>query len=78
MASPRRSCATNLARLSVDRVVIGKILNHAEQEVTAIYDRHRYDAEKQRALQGWAHRLLEIVGGSDDDKVVSMATRRPT
>jgi integrase len=74
----RRSCATNLARLGVDRVVIGKVLNHAEQEVTAIYDRHKYDAEKRRALEAWAHRLREIVGGSDDAKVVSIATRRPS
>ena len=30
--------------------MITKILNHAESEVTAVYDRHRYDLEKRRAL----------------------------
>ena len=73
----RRTAARHMAKLGVDRVVIAKILNHAEQEVTAIYDRHRYDAEKRRALEAWAQRLGEIVGGSDDAKVVSIATRRP-
>src|SRR5579872_974 len=57
----RRSCATGMARLGVDRIVIAKILNHADREVTAIYDRHRYDEEKRRALQLWAERLLIIV-----------------
>jgi integrase len=33
----RRTVATNLAKLGVDRVVIGKVLNHAENEVTAVY-----------------------------------------
>jgi hypothetical protein len=57
--------------------VIGKVLNHAEQEVTAVYDRHRYDAEKRRALEAWAQRIEEIVGGPDDGKVVSISTGRP-
>ena len=69
----RRTAATHMAKLGVDRVVIGKVLNHAEQEVTAIYDRHRYDAEKRRALELWARRIEEIVGGSDDGKVVSIS-----
>jgi integrase len=72
----RRTCATNLARLGVDRVVIGKVLNHAEQEVTAVYDRHRYDAEKRRALELWGQRLAAIVDGSDGRNVLSLALVR--
>lgn len=72
----RRSCATNLARLGVDRVVIGKVLNHAEQEVTAVYDRHRYDAEKRRALELWGQRLAAIIDGRDDGNIVSLAAAR--
>jgi integrase len=59
----RRTAATYMAKLGVERVVIAKILNHAETEVTAIYDRHRYDAEKRRALDLWGERLKAIVGG---------------
>jgi integrase len=73
----RRTAATHMAKLGIDRVVIAKILNHAEREVTAIYDRHRYEAEMRRALEAWGQRLQEIVSGSDDDRVVSLATRRP-
>ena len=72
----RRSAATNLARLGVDRVVIGKVLNHAESEVTAVYDRHRYDGEKKQALEKWGHRLAAIVDGLNDDNVVSLAAAR--
>jgi integrase len=72
----RRTAATHMAKLGVDRVVISKVLNHAEQEVTAIYDRHRYDTEKRRALDLWAQRLKEIVGGRHDARIVSIASAR--
>jgi len=40
---------------------VRKILNHVEKEVTAVYDRHSYDAEKREALEAWAKRLMMIV-----------------
>jgi integrase len=58
----RRTAATYMAKLGVERVVIGKVLNHAEREVTAIYDRHRYDREKRRALDLWGETLAALVG----------------
>jgi integrase len=72
----RRTAATNMARLGVDRVVIGKVLNHAENEVTAVYDRHQYDREKQRALDLWGERLAAIINGADGDNVVQLAAAR--
>jgi integrase len=71
----RRTAATYMAKLGVDRVVIGKVLNHAEPEVTAIYDRHRYDLEKRRALELWAARLKEIVELAPSGNVVSLPDR---
>jgi integrase len=71
----RRTAATYMAKLGVDRVVIGKVLNHAEAEVTAIYDRHRYDLEKRRALELWAARLKEIVELAPSGNVVSLPDR---
>ena len=70
----RRTAATHMAKLGVDRVVIAKVLNHAESEVTAVYDRHRYDAEKRRALDLWSQRLAAIVGGTEGGNVVQLAT----
>ena len=65
-----------MAKLGVDRVVIAKILNHAEPEVTAVYDRHRYDAEKKLALNAWGAELERLVDPSraGSDTLVQMTT----
>jgi integrase len=63
----RRTVASQMAALGIDRVVTGKLLNHASVDrdtVTGmIYDRHSYDSEKRRAADRWADRLVEIVEG---------------
>jgi integrase len=58
----RRTAASHMASLGVTRFVIARVLNHAERDVTAVYDRHSYDAEKRAALEAWGRRLVEIVG----------------
>lgn len=67
----RRTFATNLAKLKVDRTVLGKILNHKKMSgdnlVTAIYDRHDYIEEKRKALIKWADRLNEILNEKDEE-----------
>ena len=59
----RRTAASMMASAGVNRVVIGKILNHAEPGVTAVYDRHSYDPEKRAALDAWGQRVEQIVAG---------------
>ncbi len=75
----RRTAASNMAALGINRLVISKILNHVENSVTAIYDRHGYDAEKRHALEAWAAHLEEILSGKPrSENVVSLvATREP-
>ena len=57
----RRTMASNLAEMGVNRTVLGKILNHkglsGDNSVTAIYDRYDYLEEKRKALEEWSHRL---------------------
>jgi integrase len=65
----RRTCATNLAKLGIDRIVISKLLNHAEGGVTSIYDRHARDDEKRAAMDRWAARLVAVVDETDDNVV---------
>jgi integrase len=65
-----------MARLGVDRLVVSKILNHAEGGVTQVYDRHRYDAEKRAALDRWALHLQAIVDGTGGGNVVQLAAAR--
>jgi hypothetical protein len=40
---------------------VSKILNHVETRVTAMYDRHSYDAEKRAALDFWGRRVEAIL-----------------
>jgi integrase len=71
----RRTAASNMTALGINRLVVSKILNHVETGVTAVYDRHGYDAEKRHALEVWAARLEEIVSGKlPASNVVPLAT----
>ena len=59
--------------MGINRLTVAKILNHAEHEVTAVYDRHSYDQEKRQALDAWGPRLEKIVTGTrKTGKIVSL------
>lgn len=61
----RRTAASYMAELGVDRTVLGKVLNHkglaGDDQVTAIYDRHEYIKEKKIALLKWNRLLSQIL-----------------
>ena len=57
----RRTAASRMTSAGVSRLVVGKVLNHVERGVTAVYDRHAYDQEKRAALDTWARELKAIV-----------------
>jgi hypothetical protein len=50
-----------MTSMGIPRLVVQKILNHVETGVTAVYDRHSYDAEKKDALDKWAKRLMRML-----------------
>jgi integrase len=60
----RRTAASHMTSIGISRLVVSKILNHAEPGVTAVYDRHSYDAEKRAALEAWGQRLEKITGAN--------------
>ncbi|MES2001571.1 MAG: tyrosine-type recombinase/integrase [Pseudomonadota bacterium] len=67
----RRTAATEMVRLGVLEEVVGKVLNHTPQGVTAkIYALHRYEPEKRNALDRWAAEVFRAVEGRSHDKVV--------
>ena len=73
----RRTCASGLAELSIDRLIVGKVLGHADQSITGVYDRYGYWPEKKRALDAWGARLTEIISGEPAaDNVVRLAAGR--
>lgn len=61
--------------MGISRLTVKKILNQAERDVTAVYDRHSYDPEKRAALVAWGRRLEAIVGG--DQRPVVVPLQRP-
>jgi integrase len=60
----RRTAASLMTGMGISRLTVKKILNHAERDVTAIYDRHSYDPEKRTALDAWNRRLEAVVSGT--------------
>lgn len=58
----RRTAASHMTSMGIPRLVVSKILNHAEHGVTRVYDRHSYDQEKREALDQWSERLQVIIG----------------
>jgi integrase len=69
----RRTVATRMRELGISRGDVKLILNHVESDVTARYDRYDGLAEKRRALDLWAKRLMQIVTGEEPaENVVEM------
>lgn len=57
----RRTLATGLAKLGFHDEIIDAVTGHKKQGIVKIYNRYKYDAEKQQALQAWEKRLGEII-----------------
>jgi integrase len=57
----RRSVRTGLSSCGVLPVVAELTIGHKQVGISAVYDRHRYDAEKRDALARWQAKLLSIV-----------------
>jgi integrase len=57
----RRTAASHMTSIGTSRLVVSKILNHAESGVTAVYDRHSYDKEKREGLNSWARKLNRML-----------------
>ncbi len=69
----RRTAASGMTALGISRLVVGKILNHVEQGVTAVYDRHGYAPEKRHALDTWAAHLEGLLSAKRSDYVARLA-----
>jgi len=69
----RRTAASMMASGGIPRLTISKILNHVERSITAVYDRHSYDAEKRAALDWWDAKLRAILNSQDSANVLPFA-----
>ena len=68
----RRTAATHMRSIGVDRLVVSKLLNHAEGGITRVYDRYAADPEKAAAIERSAKRLREIVENKPVENVVTL------
>lgn len=72
----RRTAASMIAELlselRLDRLILKKILNHTDSEVTAIYDRHTYFDEKKQALLALSNKISGLVNPSEPAKILPM------
>lgn len=68
----RRTAASHMTAIGIPRLVVSKILNHVEKSVTAVYDRHSYDNEKQQALTLWANQLEKIISKDTSNNVIEL------
>ncbi len=60
----RRTAASVMASGGVPRFIISRILNHSEEkDITSVYDRYGYDAEKKAAMEFWNRQLSAILKG---------------
>ena len=66
----RRTVATGLSVLGYPRLIVQKVINHADNSVTSVYDRYSYDREKREALSRWTEMLIAATwpAGRDYDR----------
>jgi len=68
----RRTAASHMTGNGISRLTVSKILNHVDSSITAVYDRHSYDAEKKQALYSWANVLDRIITGKQENNAVQL------
>jgi integrase len=69
----RRTARTNLSALGVAPFIAELVIGHVQKGVHAVYDLHRYEAEKRDALTRWANKLRSIVEPVPDNVVALRA-----
>jgi integrase len=66
----RRTAASLMASGGVPRFVISQLLNHSEEKnITSVYDRYSYDAEKRAAMEFWNRQLSAVLKGKSSSTV---------
>jgi integrase len=72
----RRTAATEMGRLEVQRFIIGKVLNHTDRTITGRYDKFEYLKEKRHALNTWAAYVDGLVNPKPAAEVADLSAAR--
>jgi integrase len=57
----RRTARTNMARVGVIDEIAEEVVNHKKSGIVGVYNKYRYDKEKEIALTKWEQLLIEIL-----------------
>ncbi len=74
----RRTAASYMTSIGISRLVVAKLLNHVERDVTAVYDRHSYDSDKRDAVVRWERQLRLLLRRKSSPRVVALEKRDAT
>ena len=66
----RRSHGSTITALGFGRDAMNRIQNHKEGGIGSVYDRHQYAEENKRIMETVAARIMALVEGRTDEKVV--------
>ena len=73
----RRTAASHMTALGIERLHVSKVLNHTDDGVTGkVYDQHDYFAEKKRALTTWAEHVAAVVATPEKRPTHKARTRQ--
>jgi integrase len=68
----RRTFSTTVTGLGFGRDALNRVTNHKEGGIASVYDRHGYAEENKKVMEATAARIMSLVEGRTDNKVVSM------
>jgi integrase len=72
----RRTNGTMITSLGFGRDGMNRVQNHIEGGVTDIYDRHKYATENKAIMEAVAAKIMGLVEGRPDSKVVQFSPRQ--
>jgi integrase len=68
----RRTLASQMGELGVERLILKKLLNHRDRDITgAVYELSEKFEQRRWAMEAWSNRLQEIVGDRPVPSVVT-------
>jgi integrase len=68
----RRTHGTTITKLGFGRDAMNRVQNHKEGGIASVYDRHQYSEENKRIMETVARKLMTLVEGTADEKVVAL------
>jgi integrase len=71
----RRTHGSTITALGFGRDAMNRVHNHREGGIASVYDRHGYADETKRIMEAVAARIMMLVEGRTDDKVVPLVRR---